>query len=425
VSLESSPRARIVVALACALALCAAGCGGAGAAEEQPVRGTRLIVYASAPLSGPDRAVGIDVMRAQRLALAHHGGRIGRYRVHLVALDAARPAGEDANARQLADPRRVSENARRAASDLRAIAYIGELRSGASAISIPILNAAGMLGVSPLDTALGLTTRSAAITGSPERYYPNVERAGRTFARLVPSDRVQAAVQLRAMADAGVRRIALLTDEDAPGLALASAIRGAARAHGVAVVGVEAVDWHAQEHADLVRRVLAARPDAALYAGGVRDAAVRVLRELALAAPGVRLYVPDAIADGTLLGRLGPAERSTYVTRPLLTVEQYGPAARRFSRAFVERFGARPLPEALYGYEAMRVVLRAIEDAERAAADGALVRGDVVRAFFAGARRDGVLGPYRIDANGDTSLRRWGLYQVVGGRLRFERALDG
>jgi branched-chain amino acid transport system substrate-binding protein len=411
--------------LVSALALAFAACGGVGAAEEQPVPGTQLVVYASAPLEGPDGAAGLDVTRAQRLALEQHGGRIGRYRVRLVALRAMRPQSEDAAPRQLSDPRRVSENARRAARDPRAIAYIGELRTGASAISIPILNASGMLGVSPLDTALGLTTRSAAITGSPERYYPNVEHAGRTFARLVSSDRVQAAVQLRAMADAGVRRLVVLTDEDAPGLALASAIRAAARTYGIAIAAVETVDWHEQEHRELTTRVLAARPDAVLYAGGVRDAAVRVWRELALAGPRLRLYAPSALADAVFVASLGPAERSTYVTRPLLTLEAYPPAAQRFAGAFAERYGTRPLPEALFGYESMRVVLAAIERAERDAGGAPLVRGDVVRAFFAGGKRRGVLGSYWIDANGDTTLRRWGLYQVLDGRLRFERALDG
>jgi hypothetical protein len=53
------------------------------------------------------------------------------------------------------------------------------------------------------------------------------------------------------------------------------------------------------------------------------------------------------------------------------------------------------------------------------------VRGDVIRAFFTPQRRTGVLGGYRIDGRGDTSLRRWGLYRVVEGRLRWHRALDG
>ena len=41
------------------------------------------------------------------------------------------------------DPGATSSNARKAAQDKSTIAYLGEFNSGASAISIPILNEAG------------------------------------------------------------------------------------------------------------------------------------------------------------------------------------------------------------------------------------------------------------------------------------------
>ena len=45
----------------------------------------------------------------------------------------------------------MSENARKAVGDDKAIAYLGEFNSGASAISIPLLNEAGILQVSPVE----------------------------------------------------------------------------------------------------------------------------------------------------------------------------------------------------------------------------------------------------------------------------------
>jgi hypothetical protein len=83
------------------------------------------------------------------------------------------------------------------------------------------------------------------------------------------------------------------------------------------------------------------------------------------------------------------------------------------------------LPEARYGYEAMRGVLGAIRRAEARSSDGFVTRRAVVRAYFATAPRDGVLGPYAIDAAGDTSLRDWAAYRVVDGRLGFSGTLSG
>ena len=411
-----SPGSRAAVLL-CALALLAAGCGGSGDARDVALRGTVLAIYASAPLHGPGAGTGIDVVRGARLALAEQGGRAGSYRLRLLALDAAPRTPGDS------EPAQISENARRAARDPRTVAYVGELRSGASAISIPILNEAGIAQLSPLDSALGLTTPSAAITGSPERYYPNAERVGRTFTRLVGSDRGQAAALVRLLVDEGRSRLALLTDGHASGLALAAAVRPAARAADVAIVASEDVDVHAGEDRELVAQLLARRPDAVLYAGGVLDVAARIWRELAVADPTLALLAPSALAEPAFAARLGPAAEETQLTRPLLGLRDYPPPAGRVARAFALRYGATPSPEALHGYEAMRAVLAAIRRAVAAAGDGRVTRSAVVRRLWATSVSRSVLGPYRFDAHGDATLDSWGAYRVAAGRLRFDRAI--
>ena len=56
------------------------------------------------------------------------------------------------------DPGQTAADARKAASDPKAVYYIGEFNSGASEVSIPILNQAGIPQVSPANTYVGLTT---------------------------------------------------------------------------------------------------------------------------------------------------------------------------------------------------------------------------------------------------------------------------
>src|SRR5204862_2081115 len=139
-------------------------------------------------------------------ALADAGGQAGRYRVRLVVLDSARPGGRPW------DPGQLSANASRAAHDRSAIAYLGELNYGASAVSIPVTNAAGLLQVSPGDGLASLTRTPPGELqrGGPIRYYPTGRRS---FMRLVPDDVLAA----RALLDVGElahsRRIAVITDE--------------------------------------------------------------------------------------------------------------------------------------------------------------------------------------------------------------------
>ncbi len=67
----------------------------------------------------------------------------------------------------------MEANAKRAADDPRAIAYLGEVDRGASAVSVPRTNRADLLQVSPLDGLTSLTRRPPGRPrAGPERYYP-------------------------------------------------------------------------------------------------------------------------------------------------------------------------------------------------------------------------------------------------------------
>ena len=59
-----------------------------------------------------------------------------------------------------------------AAQDTSTIAYLGEYSSGATAVSLPLINAAGILQVSPGSPYVGLTSSLDAGQDEPERFYP-------------------------------------------------------------------------------------------------------------------------------------------------------------------------------------------------------------------------------------------------------------
>ncbi len=398
-----------------ALAALLASCGGGDDEPDQKLHGKHLTIFASAPQHGPLAALGIDVLRAEQLAYEQGSGRIGRYATRLVALDSAPPLTG------WSDPATISENARRAASNPGTVAYVGEVGTGSSAISIPLLNEAGILQVSPLDTAMAFTTGSLAVAGSPIRFYPRLQELGRTFARVVPSDRSQVDALLAYMRRVHVQRLAIVTDEDPSGRAIATLLRTRARAAGIAVVAREEIDIHDRDHADEIATLAEAQPDALLDATGARPGAARLWRELVAADPALKLFAPASLMDPGFVAGLGSAASAAHATRSVLDDPAAAPtpAVRRFERAFRARWGSEPAPEAAYGYEAMRSVLAAIRRAVRDASDGLVTRSDVVQAYFETAPRDSVLGAYAIDPRGDTSLVRWGAYRVAGGGLAY------
>jgi branched-chain amino acid transport system substrate-binding protein len=87
---------------------------------------------------------------------------------------------------------------------------------------------------------------------------------------------------------------------------------------------------------------------------------------------------------------------------------------RRYRSRYRERY---PDPYAVYGYEAMRLALDAIDSA---GAD----RAAVISWLFSVRDRDSVLGRYSIDRYGDTTLRSYGIYGVRSGFLRWAGAVQ-
>ena len=105
----------------------------------------------------------------------------------------------------------------------------------------------------------------------------------------------------------------------------------------------------------------------------------------------------------------------------MLPAGQYPPAGRRILRRLERELGPAPPVEALYGYESMRIVLEALGGAGRRATDRAAV-------IVAARERGGVgsvIGSYRFDDRGDTSLRRIALYELDRGRRDYRGPAPG
>jgi branched-chain amino acid transport system substrate-binding protein len=388
-----------------ATALAVALCLPAAAAAED------LTIYSSLPLVGGQGAQTEDVVRAEQLALEQSGGRAGAFSIRFVSLDdATRRTGEWT-------PLQTVHNARLAATDPTTIAYLGEFNSGATAVSLPVLNEAGILQVSPSNSYVGLTRSEAAEPGEPEKYYPtNV----RSFGRLAPPDHLQAAAIAALLQAEHVRRVFIVDDLEVYGHGLAGMVGRRLAARGVKRVGREALRAHNATR--IARAIRRSHADAMFFGGITRNGASRLWNAVHRRNPRIALFGPEGVTDPAFRRRLsrGAAKR-TLLTNPVLDPAAYPPAAQVFSAAFRARFGKTPAPYALQGYEAMSVTLDAIR---RAGAQGN-DRAAVIAAFRATRDRDSVLGRYSIDENGDTTLSTYGVLRIDRrGRLVYDRTID-
>ena len=388
------------------------GCGGVGVSTAGTLPG-QLTVYSSLPLQGPLAADSLQIENGEKLALAQVGGRVGRFKIDYASLDDANPKTG------AADPGIIASNARVATQDTSTIAYIGELDSAATAVSLSFVNGAGILQVSPASPYVGLTSSLDAGQDEPERFYPSGQR---TFARMMPGDPVQAAAQVRLMRTLHLPSVYVIDDLDPFDAPLASIFAEDAKRAG------HRGARRRPDRNDLRHGILRGGPQGARKRRP-RGVLQRCSRTPARSRCGSSCTppTPTCACSGRAASpnprsprRSASAAAHTYLTTPLLPLSLYPPPAQRVLAEYRRRFHHAAGPYALYGYEAMSAVLLAIHRAGRHGND----REAVIHKFFTIHDRDSVLGRYSVLPSGDTTFSRYAVDRVRGGRLVFYRAFQ-
>ena len=398
-----------------ALAMGVGACGGdddddAGGGGESG--GKTLTVYSSLPLQGASRPQTTALVNGVKLALEQAGGKAGDFTVKYESLD-------DSTAQAGSwTPEATQANARKVAQDDSAAVYIGEFNSGASAVSIPVLNEAGVPQISPANTAVGLTSdEPGANPGEPDKYYPTGQR---TYARIVPKDTIQAAALATVMKEDGCTNVQLANDKEVYGAGLATNIESAAEAQGLSIISNEAIDKNQPNYRALASKANGAGADCFIYSGITANNAVQLYKDFSAAIPDAKLYGPDGVAEsGFADPKEGgiPADVASKIKLTVATLDpkSYPPEGQEFFTQFEEKYDEpNPDPYSIYGYEAMRLALDAISRS------GTGEKADIVKALFDTKDRESVLGTYSIDENGDTTLTDYGVYTVDKGELEFD-----
>ena len=374
-------RARALTLVAGAAAVIGvAGCAAATSGTVVTVTGRTLTIYSAVPASVASDPVVRDVADAEQLAFTQKAKEVTSYKLSFQRLTSSK----------------LSDNARTAIQDKSAIAYIGEIVPGASADTLGITNAQDLLQVSPTDTAAEETQSIASVPGSPTRYYESLKTYGRTFARVVPT--TDARGQGTGPADALARSQAPVPGDRRRPLRQGDRLRscgGDAPASAITIIP-------SQSGADGI-----------FYGGSDQTAAARSFAGATATNPKVQLFGPSAVASATLTAGLPTGTPKLYVSVPGFLPKDLNPAGQTFVSDFRKAYGRSPLPEAIFGYEAVASVIDVLKQAGASANN----RSAVVHDFFAIKNRSSVLGTYSINVNGDTSLGPFVFERVQAGAL--------
>ena len=417
-------RAIIGCLLAGAAALAISACGGSsnksgtGSGGSSSSGGSKVVdIYSSLPMQGASTAQTDPMVNGIKLALSQAGGKAGQWTVHYTELDDSTAAAGKW------DPGQTAADARKAAADPKTVYYIGEFNSGASEISIPILNQAGIPQVSPANTYVGLTTNlPGSAPGEPQKYYPT---GVRTYLRIVPIDSIQAAADLMAMKQAGCTKVAVANDKEAYGQGLATLLGLEKGFYGVNILSNTGIDPTAPNFRSYAATVKGEGADCFFFAGIVSNGAVQITKDVHSALPTAKIFGADGVctdsytaaSKGGVPASIDPLIECTVATQDLAAY----PGGKDFLAAYKAKYGqSNPDPYAIYGYEAMKLGLDTIA---KLGPQGNS-KSAVLHALFATTSRNSVLGTYGFNKNGDTTLKSYGLYKVgSNGEPVFDKVL--
>jgi branched-chain amino acid transport system substrate-binding protein len=409
--------ASLLAALATGVAACGGddggGGGGGGGGGTSAIEGSTLTIYSSLPQQGASGPQAEAMQNGAKLAVEAKGGKIGSYTIKYVPLD------DSLASSGAADEGKAAQNARKAVQDKSTAGYIGEYNSGISKVTIPILNKAGIAQISPANTYVGLTTdEPGSEPGEPDKYYPTRKR---TYARVVPKDTIQGAALATAAQESGCKSIHIWNSQTTYSAGLARNVEMSAKAIGMQVEGNDGIDPKAPNYRSLAAKIKA---DCFVFTGEIESNGIQALKDAAAVVKGGLFGGDGIVLNDTADPKKGlPADVGARFKGTIATLDpaEFGPEGKKFFEDYVAKYGGgQPDPYAIYGYEAMALMLDAIDRAQK---NGKVSKPDIVAQVFATKGRNSVLGTYDIDKNGDTTLTDYGLYKIENGKLAFDKVI--
>jgi branched-chain amino acid transport system substrate-binding protein len=218
----------------------------------------------------------------------------------------------------------------------------------------------------------------------------------------------------------GCTKLYITDDKEVYGKGIADNVERIAKEQGMQVVGHDGIDTKAANFRSLAAKIASSGADCFFHGGITANKGVQLYKDVNAADPDLKLFGPDGVAEVTFFGEVGRnVERQTFVTAPTLDPKEYPPAGQEFFDQFKAKYNTTPQPYALYGFEAMSLVM----DAIKRAGDKGNDRQAVIEAVFSTKGRQSVLGTYDIDKNGDTTLSDYGGYRIRKGELVFDRVI--
>ncbi len=312
-----------------------------------------------------------------------------------------------------------SANAKRAILDEDVVAYIGPYNSQAAGISMPLLNEAGLLQISPAVTWIGLTKKnSIGPPDEPGKYRPS----GRiTFGRVCPTDETQGPMAADFLkSDLKAKTVYILNDREIYGQGVSGLFEKRCKELGIKVLANEGIDATQIEFSALMNKIKGQNPDAVYFGGTTQSKGGQLAKDMKGAGLTCPFIVPDGCYELSFIESAGQENlKNCYATMGGVDwVALTGPGAK-FVKNYQKKYGKDPEAYAIYGYEAAKVILAAVETVGKKDREAILKTCLATKDF-----NEGALGKWSFDADGDITLQNFTISKIEGGKFKPVKIVD-
>jgi branched-chain amino acid transport system substrate-binding protein len=370
--------------------------------------GNTLKIVSSLPRTGSAQGQTDTIVNGIKMAIEDAGGEVaGMKLVHEDKDDATAAQGQW-------DAGREAANAREAAADKDVMVFIGPYNSGAAKVSMPLLNDAGLLQISPAATWPGLTKKVAGqeASGEPDIY----RKSGKiTFCRVCPTDDMQGPLTADYVAkELKAKTVYILDDKELYGAGIAGLFKKRCEELELKVLGHQQIVVAQQNFKALMKEIKALNPDVLYFGGTTQSKGPQIAIDMKAEGLACPLVVPDGCREEAFIDAAGA---DTLNGRVYATIGGYDPsqltgAGAEFVKKYKEKFKKDPEAYAVYGYEAAKVFLEALKKVGKKDREELRKAVLATKDFAAGA-----LGKWGFDDNGDTTLQVLTISKIEGGKF--------
>ena len=313
------------------------------------------------------------------------------------------------------DPQKEERNANAAASIENVVAYFGPINSGAAKISMPILNMAGIVQISPATTWPGLT-KIGFLPGEPGVFYPT---GVRHFVRVSTTDDLQGPAGAQWARDLGFNSVYIFDDGDAYGIGIAQLFEAEAKRRRIEVVGRASISSSSDFDA-VAADIAKSNADIVYYGGTTPNGGPELLIAIRSLDIKAAFMGPDGIFEEDFLMRAGNAAEGIYVTSVGIPPEEIKTEdAERYLEKYRSQFNKDPDVFGAMAYDAAKLLIEAI------ARTGSTDRAKILREVRGTRSYKGLSGTWGFDSNGDTTAKLISGSRVEEGRFTFITDLSG